>query len=177
MAPYASAMRATLCILFLISIPAAGQVYKGTDSDGRPLYTDRPLPDTTPLALPARPQASSDQPDPEGASTENGFVGPYQSFEIVAPEAGATIRDAEGRVAVSLLVDPPVQSAHRLSVEVDGVPATGDLEDRTQLELSGLGLGSHQLQVRLLDESEAVVAATPVIHIHIRQPLPEGSLP
>lgn len=164
-------------MLLLISFPAVGQVYKGTDSDGSPLYTDRPLPDTTPLALPKRRPIGIDESAAEGVSTESGFLGPYQSFDIVAPRDGATIRDAEGRVAVSMLVDPPVQSVHRLSVEVDGVPATGDLADRTQLELSGLGPGSHQLQVLMLDDSGAPVAATPIIHIHIREPLPEGSLP
>jgi hypothetical protein len=54
------------------------------------------------------------------------------------------------------------------------IPAVGQVYKGTDSEL---GLGSHQLQVRLLDESDAAVAATSVIHIHIREPLPDGSLP
>jgi hypothetical protein len=78
---------------------------------------------------------------------------------------------------VSILLDPPLQDDHRLRVAVDGVDAEGDLGKRTQIRLGGLSFGSHRVQARIEDDVAVVVAATPLINVHVRPPLPEGALP
>jgi hypothetical protein len=166
-----------LSFLLVAALPAAAQVYKGVGPDGRPIFTDRPLQNTEPVLLPRSSQrpVPADAPDPPGG--DRGFLGSYDAFELLAPEDGVTIRDANGSVTVSLLLDPPLLAGHRLSIDVDGVAAAGDLGDRTQLVLSGVNIGSHRLQARVLDDAGNVVAATAVVHFHLRPPLPAGSLP
>jgi hypothetical protein len=167
-----------LPFLFLVPALSVGaQVYKSVGPDGRPVYTDRPLPDAQalPISTPQRP--APEATDLDASPNEQGFLGAYDAFAIVAPDDGATIRNPDGVVGVSLLLDPPLLGGHRLSLDVDGVAATGDLGARTQLQLQGVTVGSHRLMAVIRDESGAVVASTPLVNFHFRAPLPPGSLP
>lgn len=167
---------ALIPVLLIVAPTAPAQVYKGVDADGRPIYTDRPLPDAAPVRLP--PSAPGPQtPSPEQPAADQGFLGPYAAFEIASPADGATVRSADGGLDVSLLVDPPVQADHRLQLEVDGMTASGDLGAGTQLQLSGVSSGSHRLRAIIVDAAGDVVAQTPVAHVHLRPPSSENGRP
>jgi hypothetical protein len=171
-------MRVLLPLLLVLALPASAQVYKSVGPNGRPIYTDRPLPDAQALFVPMhRRDPAPTATDPGTPPTERGFLGAYDAFAIVAPDEGATIRNADGVVGVSLLLDPPLREGHRLSLDVDGVAAAGDLGARTQLQLQGVTVGSHRLMAVIRDESGTVVASTPLVNFHFRAPLPPGSLP
>jgi hypothetical protein len=168
-------------ILLLVLLPTvlAAEVYRSIGPDGRPVFTDRPVPNATKLDLPAAtprtaPNAASSTPV-QGDST--GFPGPYTEFEIVTPADNTTIRSAVGELQIGVLLDPPLQDGHHLAVEIDGASASGDLGNRTQFQLTGLTLGSHSVQAQVADDTGAAVAATPVINVHVRPPLPEGAPP
>lgn len=178
----------TLALLLLFLGPASladalaaePQVWRSVGPDGRVIFSDRPRPDATPVPLPTAPAATpaETQPDQPGTGgTEDGFLGSYDEFEIVQPEDGTTLRDADGQVPVSLLLAPALQSGHRLRLDVNNVPVEGELGSQTQLNLDGLPLGTHRLQAFVLDEAGVMVAATAVVHLHLRRPLPPGSLP
>ena len=170
-----------LLLLPLLFLPLAGQaqVSKSLDAAGGPIYTDRPIENSTKLDVPLVTHDVSPEAAPSGADwpADSGFLGSYSSFEIVSPEDNATLRNPEREVQLSLLLTPPLQASHRLRVQVDGVDVEGELGKRTQLRLSGLALGSHRLQAQVLDDAGILVAATPLINVHIRPPLPEGSPP
>jgi len=170
-------MRLLPSLLLAVVLPAGAQVYKSIGPDGRPIFTDRPLPDAQSLVLPRPRHSVPAESGPAQQPGESGFLGSYDAFEIVAPADGDTIRDADGNVMVSLLLDPPLLAGHRLSVEVDGVAASGDLAGRTQMRLQGVHMGSHLLLARVFDDAGNVVAATSSVHFHLREPLPAGSLP
>jgi len=170
-----------LLYISLLLLPLAGQaqVYKSLDADGRPVYTDRPIENSTKLDLPLGTDAEpttlpSSSP---GWPADSGFLGSYSSFEIVSPEDNATVRNQEREIQLSLLLSPPLQDDHHLRVQVDGVNVEGDLGNRTQIRLTGLALGSHRLQAQVVDDAGALVAATPLINAHIRAPLVEGTVP
>ena len=109
-------MRALLIpLLLLIPILVLGQVYKWTDANGKVHYSDRPVSGAEPLGVPVKktPPAQQ-QPAPSQAS-----LGPYTQFEILAPEPNATVRDAEGKVQVGLVLEPALMEGHRLQILVD----------------------------------------------------------
>ncbi len=170
-----------LLFIPLLLLPLAGQaqVYKSLDADGRPIYTDRPIENSTkldvPLVMDAEPTTVS-PPSPDWPA-DSGFLGSYSSFEIVSPEDNTTLRNPEREVQLSLLLTPPLQDGHRLRVQVDGVDVEGDLGKRTQIRFTGLALGSHRLQAQVTDDAGILVAATPLINVHIRAPLAEGAPP
>jgi hypothetical protein len=174
-------MMTRLLYIPLLLLPLVGQtqVYKSLDADGRPVYTDRPIENSTKLDVPlgadaapnSVPSSSPDWP------ADSGFLGSYSSFEIVSPEDNATLRNPERELRLSLLLTPPLQEGHRLRVQVDGVDVEGDLGKRTQLRLTGLALGSHRVQAQVIDDAGTPVAATSLINVHIRPPLAEGAPP
>jgi hypothetical protein len=163
-------------LLLLFSSIATAEVYKSVGPDGRAIYTDRPIENSTKLDVSSTPVAAPSA-ESESQGGEGGFVGPYTSFEIASPRDNTTVRNDMREIDVSILLDPPLQDDHRLRVEVDGVDAEGDLGKRTQIRLGGLSFGSHRVQARIEDDAAAVVAATPLINVHVRPPLPEGALP
>jgi hypothetical protein len=157
--------RFLLTLSLLIPALAAGQVYKWIDTDGKVHYADRPVAGVEALGVPVQksPPPQS-KPIPGQASP-----GPYTQFEIVAPTDNETLRDAEGNVQVGLLLNPALMEGHRLQILTDGAPASGDVPG-TQLRISGLPLGSHQLQAQIIDAGGIPIASSSIVHVHLRKP-------
>ena len=169
-------MRALPSIGFLL-LPflASAGVYKLEGPDGRVLYSDRPISGAEPIGI--QIDRGKEAAKVTASETETAAVlGPYESFEIVVPEPNQTLRDAEGRVNLSLLVEPPLASDHRLRILLNGRPVEGDTRD-TQVQLQGLTFGSHRVQVRIQDELDETVASSTSVDFHLRKPLPEGPPP
>jgi hypothetical protein len=157
--------RFLLTLSLLIPALAAGQVFKWVDTDGKIHYSDRPVAGAEAVGVPLQKSPPPQrQPIPGQASP-----GPYAQFEIVIPSDNATVHDAEGNVQVGLLLDPALMEGHRLQILTDGAPTNGDVPG-TQLRISGLPLGSHQLQAQIVDASGTLVASSSVVHFHLRKP-------
>ena len=156
-----------LTSLLLVPALAAGQVYKWVDTNGKIHYSDRPVTGAETLGVPVHKAAPRETPRPG-----QGVLGPYTQFEILDPADNTTIRDPEGNVQVSLLLEPALMEGHRLQIVTDGAPASGDAPG-TQLRIGGLPLGSHQLQARIVNADGTLIASSPVVHFHLRKPEPE----
>ena len=89
---------------------ALGQVYKWTDAQGKAQFSDRPAPGAEAIGL-----ATKKAPPPErekAHSPARGQLGPYTQFEVVTPEQNATVRDAQGKVEVGLVLEPALSRCH-----------------------------------------------------------------
>ncbi|WPL19648.1 hypothetical protein Thiowin_04785 [Thiorhodovibrio winogradskyi] len=165
-----------LAAVLLLSLPvwAGAGTYKGVDAQGRVIYSDQPLPNAEPIVLPTRPIPPAAEEDTPNNARDGAMLGPYQQFEVLAPTLGQTLEVADGRVKVSLMLDPPLAPDHRLQVRVDGAPVAG-LDGRTQFVLQGLSAGSHQLQAEILDATGATVAQAAGVFFNLRlSPGPEA---
>jgi hypothetical protein len=157
-----------LPLLILLPSPALGEVYKWTDASGRVQYSDRPVQGAQPVPVPTKKAPTeSDQTQ----TPVPGQLGPYTQLDIVTPEPNATFRDAEGKVELGLLLEPAPMEGHRLQILLDGTPIPGDVPG-TQILLTGVRVGSHQVQARIQDLLDKVVATSAVITFHVRKPLP-----
>jgi hypothetical protein len=169
-------MRPILTLLLtLLAVAAHAGVYRWVDAQGRVQFSDRPMAGAEPVPLPA----ARVEPAPEAAAAPqagSGDTGPYTTFEVVTPEPNATLRDAEGKVQISLLLEPSLAEGHRLRVLVNGQSPEGDGQG-TQMVIQGLSFGSHRLQAEVLDELGVPVAYTAPVDFHLRKPLPETALP
>lgn len=169
-------MRALLSIAtLLLPLLAAAGVYRWVDPDGRIQYSDRPVSGAERVGI--QLDRSVESAEAQVPTEEGGLeLGTYDSFEILAPEPNQTLRDAEGKVDLSLLIEPPLAPDHRLQILVDGQPVTGDAQG-AQIQLLGLAFGSHRIQARIKDDLDETVATSTAIDFHLRKPLPEDLRP
>lgn len=173
---YPFSMRLLIFIfLSLTSTLAVAEVYKWVGPDGRVQYSDRPVDGAKPIPITAT-TGSNKHETPLNPVVADTNLGPYTAFEVINPESNSTLRHSGGTVPISLVLDPPLMSDHRLQIELDGQKVPGDMAG-TQILLQGLSFGSHRAQAVILDEFEVSVAHTEVVNFHLRKPLPEKPLP
>ncbi|HWA11513.1 MAG TPA: hypothetical protein VHA15_00325 [Burkholderiales bacterium] len=90
-------------------------------------------------------------------------------IEITSPVEGTTVHDNAGNVSVTARLDgedlPP---GARLRFLLDGQPAAPDTS-ALSVALAGIARGEHVLEVRLLDDSGRVVAASAPVTFHMWQ--------
>lgn len=169
-------MRRALLLALLVTVaPAGAGVYRWVDDSGRVHYGDRPVAGAQTVPLPASRPAEAAAPA-EGAPDRSGDPGPYTAFEILSPEPNATVRDAQGRVPIALLLDPPLQEGHRMQILLNEQVVPGDMPGM-HLALDGLPFGSHRLRVDIVDEFGVPLASTPTIDFHLRRPVADVASP
>lgn len=156
---YASAMR-QLLLMPLMLLPGLGHavICKTVDADGVISYTDVPVEECrTPVKLPdysrytPRPiqQPATPPRGSKGEPSEPAFAG-YQSMQILQPVPDGTVRSNEGKVPVSIALEPALQEGHLVKLYIDGEPVRGSFSG-VDIELSGLERGTHQLRAEVVD--------------------------
>jgi hypothetical protein len=177
-------MRVSCPLLLVLSLATSltsveAQVYQSVGPDGRPVFTDRPLPNARQLDIPLNRAPEPAAEEAQAAPTDGaaGFLGPYEMLEVVTPADEHRTRDTGGELPVSLVIAPALLDGHRLAMEVDGVVAEGDVPNPSQVMLRGLTLGTHRIRAIVQDGDGAAIAATPAINVHVLPPLPESAEP
>ncbi len=140
-------------------------------------YSDRPLDQAEKLRVPGLPAdnlptppkgAASSAEDADETNGENQTVKGYSQFEMMEPEDGITIRSDEGEVEVGILLQPPLQTGHKIHLFVDASPVENKFTS-TQLKLRKVSRGTHQLVARVIDEQGETHATSPVVNFHMRR--------
>jgi hypothetical protein len=170
-------LRAIPALCLLVCAAASAEIYRWVDPDGAVSYSDRPQPgaETLGLAAPQPIASRAAKPAPAQGAPDAPLLGPYRGFEIVSPEPNQTIRQEEGKLPLSLVIDPPLIAGHRLELLVDGAPVPV-AQSNTQMTLTGLTYGSHRAQALIRDAAGAEVAHTAPVSFHLRKPIPPGVL-
>jgi hypothetical protein len=167
-----------LAAILFATFPVCAEVYKWVDSQGRTQFSDRPQADA--VAVDIKTPPADDRADQSAGSGDQGqapLLGPYAGFEIVSPEPNQTLRQTQQELTVSIILDPPLIGGHQLELVVDGVPISVDKSTVAQIELSGVGLGSHEARAQIRDSRGGIVARTTLVYFDLRKPLPPGVLP
>jgi hypothetical protein len=167
-------MRALATILLFVAIPAlAVEVYRQPDQGDGVEFSDKARSAAERVTVPEAATYTSPRPTITlKASSAPGAEGaplPYTSFQVLEPPDEATLWDNNGDVRATLLLEPGLQSRfnHRLVLLLDGRP-TGPAGADTEFALTGVDRGSHRLQAQVLDNSDTVIASSPmnVFHLH-----------
>ncbi len=164
--------------LLPISPVAFGKVFKWVDSEGRTQFSDRPQPDAQAIDLKGAGASDStgESASVDGAASQS-VLGPYTAFEVVSPEPNQTLRLAQQNLPVSLIIDPPLMPGHQLNLVMDSVPIAVDQASATQMSLTDVPWGSHQVFAEIHDSKGDTIARTTPVRFHLRKPLPPGVLP
>jgi hypothetical protein len=152
------------------------EIYRSVDAEGRTHFSDRQPIDAAGQILKPDPGRTTPQ-DPHAPKTSDGesSLGHYDAFEILAPSDGAVLVKATETLAINLIAEPALVDGQHLELLLNGRPGLVE-PGSTRFQLDGLGFGSHRLQTRFENHLGAVVAATPVHEIHLRQSIPLGVL-
>ena len=166
---YASGMiRSVLFALLLVPGLASAVVCKTVDADGVVSYEDLPadecpqavkLPDYSRYAPRAieQPRAANSSATGSAVRFER-----YTSMEIVQPQPDATVRSNDGKVPVSIALEPALQQGHSVKLFLDGQPISGTF-DALAIELAGVERGSHSLQASVVNPSgQRMIESSPV---------------
>lgn len=155
--------RILILTLFITGIAQAG-VYKYINKQGKVSYSDTPVDGAEKVVVPPVITYQATKPitdaPTEDKANEQQQVG-YQRLEIIWPEEQGTVRSNQGIVAVEYLIEPALQTGHRLELMVDG-------QTQDELVLQGLDRGQHQLQLKVLDAETTVLLTSQsvVFYLH-----------
>jgi hypothetical protein len=157
-------------IAIVVSPWVWSEIYKGVDQSGRVFYSDRPIPQATIIQVPDRTDDQDTEAPADAAAVtameyQAASTGPYRLFNIVTPSDGEQLNT--DTVQVGLLLEPPLTEGDHFMMMIDGLPMDGSTN--TQFMITNVALGSHKLQVMIVNAAAEVIAATAVIHFH-RQP-------
>ena len=167
-------IRSVLLALFLTPGIASAVICKTVDAEGGVSYADLPaaecpqavkLPDYSRYA--PRP---IQQPAKRAAEATGSVVRfeRYTSMTIVQPQAGGTVRSNEGKVPVSIALEPALQQGHSVQLFLDGRAVSGSF-DAPAIELAGVDRGSHNLQARVVDGSGRRLIESPSVRFTLRK--------
>lgn len=159
-------------VLFL-ALPAHAVICKFVDEQGGVSYSDVPAEDCpTRVKL---PEYSRYQPRTieggfdrgEGQGTEPEFTG-YSGVRIAQPASGDTVRSNQGRVPVSVSMQPVLQPKHRVRLFLDSVLIQPDFANQSAT-LSGVERGSHTLGAHVVDENGNVLSSAVPVTFTLRK--------
>lgn len=164
-----------LSALLLAPSLAAAVICKTVEPDGTVSYADVPaaecaqpvkLPDYSRYAPRPIQQHQWTRSSPGGGSlvrTER-----YTAMAIAQPESGGTVRNNDGRVAVTIALQPALQQNHKVMLYLDGAPVGNGFEGTT-IELNGVRRGSHSLRAAVVDPTGQRLIEAPAVRFTLRQ--------
>lgn len=166
------AIRIVAIIGILALSTASAQVYRSTDEEGNPVYTDTPgspevqelkLPPVNIIPSPKTPELEFDVKEPDFDLEK------YRSLEITAPQNDATVFIRTTNLPIEVKLLPPVKQAlgHRLQVLWDGAVL---FENQTSYLLDEAHPGTHTITARVVDEQGKVLIKSQPVNVHIRKP-------
>jgi len=140
-------------LIVLLALPGITHavICKTVDAEGVVAYSDVPASECRDqVKLPASSTYEPRRlPRSQSTNSVSGAVQPttttrYQSIQIERPADKGTVRNNEGKVAISIGLEPPLQQGHSVTVYLDGKAIPGSF-DGLAIELSGVDRGTHTL--------------------------------
>lgn len=168
-------MRVMVWVALLAATAASAaerETWRWVDERGVVHYSDRPHPGAEKIDLRAvqsyeAPAAARTAPG--SADEDENAPNPYRRFTIVSPAEGETLWNIEGRLAVTLAVDPVIRGQHRLAVKLDGEPVGGVPEADTDFTIGNVYRGEHTLQASIVDAQGRELASSQPVRFYVHE--------
>lgn len=155
------------CILLLIALPAAAQIYKYTDANGNTAYSNQP-PDgvqAQPVELPPLNRVEPQAPSAPQAPTAEQPQPPrnaYEILELAGLPTDEALRANNGTFTVNVLIKPRLQPPHQLRLLLDDQPY-GQPSNVPVLQLVNIDRGEHRLAVQVIDGQTVIQQSPPAV--------------
>jgi hypothetical protein len=172
--------RSLIYLLLLIALPAAAQIYKYTDANGNPAYSNQPPNGTKSETVQLPPLNSVEIQKPVA---QPGIVPPgpnqvpspgaYSVLELTDLPTDEALRANNGTFTVGVQLQPRLLPGHLLQLVIDGNPY-GQPSNVPRLQVVNLDRGEHGLAVRVLNGEQIVqqspTVTTTVQRVHVGKP-------
>lgn len=154
-----------LIALTLLVLPlglSAAEVYKWRDERGVWHFGDEAPPGAEKIEV-GEPTVYSAPPAPisrpQRVEPSQAPAAPYTAAAIARPGPEETVRNAPGDVSVSVALDPPLRSGHRIQLYLDEKPI-GEPVPNTEFSLRNVDRGAHTVSAEILDSGGEVLTRT-----------------
>lgn len=163
-----------ILLLLILALPIQAQVYRWVGADGVVHYTDTPPTKTAkPVEL---PPLQSYQPGTDAEAPSSPVEGIGQTApttppapRITAPQAQATIRDAQHQVTVD--VNVALKPDQGLIYYLDGQAQNTTPTHLTHYQFNGVERGTHTLSVAITDADGKPLATSTPVTIYMKPPM------
>ncbi|HEX7028433.1 MAG TPA: DUF4124 domain-containing protein [Gammaproteobacteria bacterium] len=163
-------LRIAAIVGILVLSVAEAQVYRSTDEDGNPVYSDTPGTNAQELKLPPVNIIPSGPTELNFEVKQPEFdLEKYRTLEIVAPQNDASVFINTANLPIEVKLLPPVKRAlgHSLVVLWDGKVL---FENQNSYLLGDADRGTHVLEARVVDEKGKILIRSQPVNVHIRKP-------
>lgn len=156
--------RSLICLLLLIALPAAAQIYKYTDANGNTAFTNQPPDGIKAEAIELPPLNSVETPKPSSPMQNQpgeSLPGPsrsevaYPILELTDLPTGEVLRANNGTFTLGVMIQPRLAPGHQLQLLVDGNPY-GQPGNVPRLQVVNLDRGEHSFAVVVLDKQSII---------------------
>lgn len=164
--------RSLVCLLLLVALPAAAQIYKYTDANGNTAYSNQP-PDgarAQEVELPPLNNINTVKPAPAAPATPNTPMpaqAQYSTLELTDLPDDEALRANNGSFTVGVRIRPRLDPGFMFQLLVDGQPY-GQPTNVPRLQVVNIDRGEHSLAVQVLD-SQRVVQQSPTVTITVQR--------
>lgn len=154
---YPRGMRLLFILMLLLPCHSAlAVVCKTIDAEGHVSYSDVSVSECqNPVRLPEsstyKPRQLPSSILPKQQADSEAFAG-YTRMRIAQPETGGTVRSNEGKVAVSVELEPQLQPGHKVRLSLDGVAIQPAFTSQ-QASLTGIERGTHTIGAEVIAEN------------------------
>lgn len=154
-----------LCLLLAASSVSLAQIYRYTDDNGNPVFTNDPPSgvEATPVELPEPSTVefkTPEQPEPLPQTASDAQEQPYDTVEVAGIPDEEALRANAGAFTVAARLDPPLKKGHSLRFLLDGEPIA-PAGPSTLVEARNVDRGEHSLQIEVLSGRQ-VIQRSPV---------------
>lgn len=166
-------------LLLLIFSPLHADVFKWTDNQGVVHFSDKPHPNAVKVDLPALQSFSSppaptpsEQPAPTNGEEQNldaVSTEPYEQVRIIQPIDQETIRNNQGALQATLLLEPSLKSGDKVQLMFDGA-ALGEPRANTVFNLQDINRGSHTINFQVINANGDVLNTSNTITVFMQRP-------
>ena len=166
-----------LCVLLatLLATPsfAAEKVYKSVGPNGEITFSDTPSPGATELNVQPAPTIRT-PPVPEftpGPTVPTRQVAPrYTSLSINSPADQSTVVSTEGKVSISVNVEPPVRvdAGDRLEILLDGKVVSAGAN--SSISLDNIDRGAHNLSAAVVNRNGDTLLSSQSVTFYLQRP-------
>ena len=157
---------------------AADTIYRSTDSQGNPVFSDSAPENASQVDIQqtqtykgGQYATEAQQAQTDGDQAAHKPSGPpYAIMRITSPENQTSIRDNAGNVQIAFELKPGLKKGQRLVLLMDGKPVQ-EVSASGPINLSNVDRGTHTVQLQAVDPATAHVlqsspAVTFTLHRH-----------
>lgn len=159
-------------LVALVALPAwATGIYRHVDAQGRVSFTDQPPDGAAPVELPPLNSVPAVTPAPaRAAGTVPGgaaFAG-YRLLAFTSHDQDQTLRNPEGPLVVTAMLQPPLQPGHTLTLRHNGQVANAD--NHAAVRIDQPERGTHSFDAEVTDAAGTVLMRADTLRLHVHRP-------